>query len=327
MKILVTGAAGFFGSNLSEFLLSKGYTVIGVDNFNDYYSPKVKEYNIREFKDNPNFKLYREDILDSKKMEEIFQKEDSIDCIVHLAAWAGVTYSIENPVVYVQNNVEGTVRLADLAVKHNIKCFIFASTSSVYGTNPVPFVETMSIDDPLSPYPATKRACELLLKTYSLNFGLPVTIMRIFNPTAPRMRPDLALPKLIRSCEYGEEFPCYWDESDFEKTGRDYCYIGHMCDAIVKIMENPFKFEIFNLGNSSPVTLGGLFKAVEDVTGKKINLKMMPSRKGEMLITFADISKAQKMLDYNPSTSIAESIKIYYDWFKNQEDYYKRGEI
>jgi len=241
-----------------------------------------------------------------------------------LAAWAGVTYSIDHPVLYARNNVEGTLHMAELSVKHKIPCFIFASTSSVYGSNETPFKEDMPIFDPKSPYPATKKACELLLRTYSDNHGLPVTVLRIFNPQGKRMRPDLALSKLIRSCEYGTEFPIY---QDLDETGRDYCYIEHMCDAISAIMESPFEFEIFNLGNSDPVTLGDLIKTVEEVTGKKINGKKMPARKGEMILTFANIDKAKEMIGYDPTTPIEESIRIFYEWYLKQDEAYKMGEL
>jgi len=321
MKILITGVAGFFGSNLSEYLLSKGHTVIGIDNFNEYYSPAVKEYNIKEFKDNPNFKLYRISILDREALDNIFSTELP-DTIVHLAAWAGVTYSIDHPDIYVQTNVGGTTIMAEMGVKYKIKSFIYTSTSSVYGSNNVPFVETMPITDPKSPYPVTKYAGELMLKTYSSNFGLPVTVFRIFNPQGKRMRPDLALSKLIRSCEYGTEFPVYQDLND---TKRDYCYIGHMLDAMLYVMENPFKYEIFNLGNSNPVTLGELISAVEEVTGKKVNSKIMPARKGEMEITYANVDKAKAMIGYNPNTPIRDSIKVFYDWYMQQEENYKKG--
>jgi len=323
MKILITGCAGFFGSNLSEYLLGKGHIVIGMDNFNSYYSPAVKEYNIREFKDNENFKLYHVDILNVEELEKVFSAETP-DIIVHLAAWAGVTYSIDHPDIYIETNVQGTTNMAEMGVKYKVKNLIYASTSSVYGSNPVPFTEDMPIKDPKSPYPVTKYAAELMLRAYSENFGLPVTIFRIFNPQGKRMRPDLALSKLIRSCEYGIEFPVY---QDLETTGRDYCYIGHMFEALDYVMEHSFKYEIFNLGNSSPISLGDLLKTVEEVTGKKLNAKVMPARKGEMEVTYANIDKAKKMLGYNPSTPIKDSIKIFYDWYLKQDENYKKGEL
>ncbi len=323
MKILVTGVAGFFGSNLAEYLLGKGHQVLGIDNFNDYYSPKIKRYNIRDFERHSNFKLYELDITGRDIARGLTSREvrpAGIDAIVHLAAWAGVTRSFEIPSVYVRNNIEGTVNLVNLAVKYKIPNFIFASTSSVYGKNPTPFREDMEADTPLAPYPATKRACEIMLKTYSINYDVNVTILRIFNPQAPRMRPDLALPKMIKSCLYGTEFPVYWSTLD---PKRDYCYIGHMFEAIDRILEKPLKYEIFNLGNSSPVGLNELMDIVEDVVGRKMNKKIMPERKGEMEVTYADIEKARRTLHYNPKTSIKECVSIYYEWFKKQEEWYR----
>ncbi len=321
MRILVTGAAGYIGSNLCEHLLDNGHDVIGIDNFNNYYSPKVKEYNIREFRNHANFKLYRADILDKEKLKKIF-KNERIKAIIHLAAWAGVTRSIVEPITYVRNNIEGTTNLAELAVSNKIKTFIFASTSSIYGDNSTPFEESMNTDHPLAPYPASKKACELMLYTYSKNFNLPVTILRIFNPLGPRQRPDLALTQLIRSCLYGTEFKQFQDSN---KTGRDYTHMGHLLETIGTLLENTFKYEVFNMGNSKPVSLGEFISTIEKVVGKLANITKGKERQGEMEITFSNNNKARKMLGYNPTTSIEESIRIYYEWFLKQEEWYKKG--
>ncbi len=321
MRVLVTGSAGYIGSNLSEFLLAKNHTVIGIDNFNEYYNPKIKEYNIKDFSDHPEFKLYRTDILDQTGLNYIFKRE-KVDAIVHLAAWAGVTRSIEEPVTYVRNNIEGTVNLAELARDYKVKNFIFASTSSVYGSNEIPFSESMNTDHPLAPYPASKKACEVMLYTYSKNFGLPVTILRIFNPLGPRQRPDLALTQLIRSCLYGAEFRKFQDS---DKSGRDYTYIGHLLEAIESILLKPFKYEVFNMGNSHPVTLGKFIKAVEKTVGSKANITEADKRQGEMEITYANIEKAKKILGYDPDTPIEKSIKIYFEWFLKQPEWYRKG--
>jgi UDP-glucuronate 4-epimerase len=323
MKILVTGAAGFVGSNLSDYLLARDHTVVGVDNFNEYYSPKIKEYNIRDFREHSNFKLYRNDLLDTDLLDTLFSTE-KIDAVVHLAAWAGVTSSIDDPVTYVRNNEEVTVKLLEACKKHGVKNFLFASTSSIYGDNPTPFTEDMTSDFPLAPYPATKKASEVMIYTYAKNFGINATIFRIFNPNGQRMRPDLALPKLIKSCLYGYEFPMYWTPEDADKSGRDYCYVNHIFDAMVSVLQKPLPYEIFNLGNSTPVTLTQLISTVEKVTGKKVNVKQMPSRKGEMMVTYANIDKAKAMLGYDPSTSIEQIVQIYYEWFLKQEDWYQR---
>ncbi len=322
MQILVTGAAGYIGSNLSEHLLSKKYKVIGIDNFNNYYSPKIKEYNIKDFKDKKNFKLYKIDILDYEGLKKIFDKE-KIDAIVHLAAWAGVTRSISEPITYLRNNIEGTTNLAEMAVANKVKTFIFASTSSIYGDNKTPFIETMNTDHPLAPYPASKKACELILYTYSRNFNLPVTILRIFNPLGPRQRPDLALTQLIRSCLYGIEFKQFQDS---DKTGRDYTYVGHLLESIDILLKKPFKYEIFNMGNSKPITLGKFISTIEKVVGKSANVVKGDKRQGEMELTYSNTEKARRVLGYKPSTSIEENVRIYYEWFLKQEDWYKKGQ-
>ncbi len=322
MKILVTGCAGFIGSDLSEYLLDKGHQVVGVDNFNNYYDPKVKHYNIKDIKKRQDFKLFPIDILDRNIVDKVFADEH-FDAVIHLAAYAGVTYSVEYPVENVRNNVEATVILLEACKKHKVNNFLFASTSSVYGNNPTPFKEDMNTDLVLAPYPATKKACEVLLYTYAQNFGINVSIFRIFNPLGLRMRPDLALPMIIRSCEFGTEFPMYWTWEQAEKTGRDYCYVGHIFEAFESVLAKPHRYEIFNLGNSSPETLKSFITTIERVCGKKANVKVMPNRKGEMLLTYANIEKAKTMIGYNPSTTMEQMVKKYYEWFMQQEDWYK----
>lgn len=326
MKILVTGAAGFIGSNLAEYLLDLGHNVIAIDNFNDYYNPKIKRYNIKDYSNNPNYKLHEIDILNKKELEKVFENEQP-QAIIHLAAWAGVTRSFDQPIEYIQNNEIGTINIIDLAIKYDVQNFIFASTSSIYGLdNPTPYTEDMNTDHPLAPYPATKKASEVMLSTYSRNKGLNVSILRIFNPIGKRVRPDLALGILIRSCLYDDVvFKQYW--SDPTKTARDYTYVNHIFEAIVKILEKPYKFEIFNMGNSQPITLKELIETVETVVGKAPKIQIMDKRPGEMITTYADISKAQQMLGYNPTTTIQESIKIYYDWFLEQDEQYKKLEL
>ena len=323
MKILVTGCAGFIGSNLVDFLLNKKYLVVGIDNFNDFYSPKIKRENLKEALSNPNFKLYELDLLDFDKLQKIFA-EEKFDAIVHLAVYAGVTYSFENPVLYVRNNVEVTTELLNLCKKFEVKNFIFASTSSIYGENLTPFNESMITDHPLAPYPATKKACEVMISTFVRNTDLNATIFRFFNPLDIRVRTDLALFKLIKSAEYGDEFPQY---QDLNSTGRDYCYLQNMLEVIDYVLQNPIKYEIFNLGNSAPVTLGKLVEAVEKVTGKKVNLVKMPKRAGEMTLTYADVTKAKSLLGYKAETPIEFIVEKYYKWFLSQPEWYKKGDF
>ncbi len=322
MKILVTGAAGFIGSNLCEYLLQKGYEVVGLDNFNDYYSPKIKEFNIESFANNPKFKLYRADITDRNIIEELF-KTEAIESVVHLAAWAGVTPSVKRPSIYAEANYVGTNNLAEFASQNNVKNFIFASTSSVYGNNnKTPFKEDMDTSYPAAPYPASKKGGEVLLYTYSLNTNMGVTVLRFFNPIGPKLRPDMAFPKLARAAEYGTDFGIYQNP---ESSKRDYTYIGNMMEAIEAAIKKPFKYEIINLGNANPVSIVEMIDTFEKVTGKKIKTVEEP-RAGQMDITFADISKARDLLGYNPSTKLDEMVKIYYSWFLSQPEWYRKGE-
>ncbi len=323
MKILVTGCAGFIGSNLVDYLLVKNYLVVGVDNFNNFYSPKIKHENLKETLTNNRFKLYEFDLLDFDKLDRIFN-EEKFDAIVHLAAYAGVTYSFEKPLVYVRNNLEVTTELLNLCKKYEVNNFIFASTSSIYGENPTPFNESMSTDLPLAPYPATKKACEVMIATFVKNTNINASILRFFNPLDIRVRTDLALFKLIKSAEYGDDFPQF---QDLNSTGRDYCYLQNMLESMEYILQNPFKYEIFNLGNSSPITLGKLVEAVESVTGKKVNLVKMPKRAGEMTLTYADVSKAKRMLGYKAETPIEFIVEKYYKWFLSQPEWYKKGDF
>jgi UDP-glucuronate 4-epimerase len=319
--ILVTGCAGYIGSNLTDFLLDNNYVVVGIDNLNNFYSPKIKKHNIENALKNKNFVFYELDLLDYPKVEEVFVN-NKIDAIVHLAAYAGVTYSFEDPLLYVRNNLEVTTNLLNMCVKYKVNNFIFASSSSIYGDSEAPFKESMSTDAPLAPYPATKKACEVMCKVYSHSYGINSTIFRFFNPLDIRIRPDLALTKLIRSALYGEEFPQY---QDLNSTGRDYCYLQNMLEVIMQVIENPLRYEIFNLGNSAPVTLGHLVEAVEKVVGKSVNLVRMPVRKGEMTLTFADVSKAEKMLGYKSKTPIEFIVNKYYKWFITQDEWYQKG--
>ena len=320
MKVLVTGCAGFIGSNLAEYLLAQGHEVLGLDNFNNYYDPKVKEFNISDFKDHPKFTLYRTDLTNREELKQLFDRE-SVDAIVHLAAWAGLTQSNEDPNTWVFNNIDGTSNLAEVAVSHQVANFIFASTSSVYGTNPVPYKENMTTDGPLGIYPATKKADEVLLHAYSSCFELNVSILRFFNPIGPRLRPDMAIPKLIRAAEYGYTFTLYQGTG----SSRDYTYIVNMMEAISHLLAHPYRYEVFNIGNAKPVTLQELLECVEKVTGKKINT-VRKDRPGQMQITCADTGKAKRMIGYNPSTTLNEMVANYYDWFIPQPQWYKKGE-
>jgi UDP-glucuronate 4-epimerase len=320
MKILVTGCAGFIGSDLTEYLLNKGHEVIGIDNFNGFYDPKIKEFNISEFKDHPKFKLYRTDITDRPPLWQVFE-ENHIEGVAHFAAYAGVTQSNADPNTWVFNNVDGTSNLAEFSSKKGIKSFVFASTSSVYGANEVPYVEDMKTDGPLGIYPATKKAGEALLYAYSSCFDLHVTILRFFNPVGPRLRPDNAIPKLVRAAEYGYTFTLYQGT----ESSRDYTYIQHMLEAVDAGLTKAFPYEILNIGSAHPITLKDLLESVERVTGKKIKT-IKKDRPGQMQITCAETGKAKKLIDYCPTITLDQMLDKYYEWFVKQPEWYKRGD-
>jgi len=320
MNILLTGVAGFIGSNLCEHLLKRGHFVIGVDNFNDFYDPRVKRLNIQSFLNSKNFYLAEGDITDKKFLDEVF-KSWGIDAIIHFAAWAGVTMSFKKPLLYSGVNFIGTVTLLEMAAKYKIFDFILASSSSVYANSKrIPFKENFEIaSKPVSIYAATKKSDEVIAYTYSSYYGIKVSCLRFFNAYGPRQRPDMAAPVFLRKTHSGKPLPLY-QELD---TSRDYTYIDDICLGVIASLENRFDYEIFNLGNSSPVKLGELVKVIEKVVGKKAIIKRMPERRGEVEMTFADISKAKKMLGYNPKTTLEEGIKKTYEWFLSTPQWYK----
>jgi UDP-glucuronate 4-epimerase len=320
MQLLITGCAGFIGSDSVEYFLAKGHQVVGIDNFNTFYDPKVKEFNIAEFKDHPKFKLYRTDITDRKALWQVFE-ENAIEGVAHFAAYAGVTQSNADPNTWVYNNIDGTSNLAEFSAKRGVKSFVFASTSSVYGANTVPYREDMTTDGPLGIYPATKKAGEALLYAYASCFKLPVTILRFFNPIGPRLRPDMAIPKLIRAAEYGYTFTLYQGT----ESSRDYTYIQHMLEAVEAAFTRPFSYEVLNIGNAAPVTLKELLESVERVTGKKIRT-VRQDRPGQMQVTCADTAKASRLIGYNPTITLDQMVDKYYAWFLKQPEWYRKGE-
>lgn len=328
MSILVTGGAGFIGSHVIKKLLEKNNKVICVDDFcassgtsalggNDFYDPKFKEENIREFLNNKDFKLYRTDICDLIDLEKVFI-EDKIDLIIHLAARTGVRPSIQNPLLYHQVNVLGTVNLLELARKYNIKNFIFASSSSVYGNNKkVPFSEDDNVDNPISPYAATKKAGELTCYTYHHLYNINIACLRFFTVYGPKGRPDMVPYKFTKLIFEGKKLPVYGDGN----TYRDYTYIDDIVSGILAsvdyVKENKNVYEIFNLGNSETISLKYFISLIEKLVGKKAKIIKMPKQPGDVEKTYADISKAKKLLGYYPKTKIEEGMAKFIDWYKN----------
>ena len=313
MVIFITGGAGFIGSHLCERLLKDGKEVIAVDDFNDFYDPERKKKNIRDFLKNKKFKVYKEDIRDKDRIKKIFEN-NKIEVIVHLAARAGIRPSMENPLLYIDVNVNGTLAMLELAKEFNIKKFIFASSSSVYGSNEkIPFSEDDAINNPLSPYAITKIAGEQLCRIYSKLYGIDIICLRFFTVYGPRGRPDMAPYKFTNLIMKNKEIEVYGDGS----SKRDYTFISDIIDGVAAAIEKELKFEVINLGDSNPVELKYLIKLIEKNTGKKAKIKLMPEQKGDVPITYADISKAKRLLGYTPKVKIEEGVKRLVEWHKN----------
>jgi len=314
MRALVTGAAGFIGSHLCERLLSDGWTVIGVDNFDDFYDPQIKRQNISKCLENEEFQLIEADIRDVTAMDGAIR--DSVDIIIHLAAKAGVRPSIAQPLLYADVNVNGTIVLLEAAKKHKVEQFIFGSSSSVYGNNEkIPFSECDNIDFPISPYAATKKAGELICHTYHHLYGTSITCLRFFTVYGPRQRPDLAIHKFARLIEQEKSIPIYGDGSMM----RDFTYIDDIIDGTVAAMEKCAGFNIYNLGESRPISVNYLVAEIEKALGKKAIKEFKPPQPGDVDRTYADVTKATKELGYNPSTDIQTGLAKFVTWLRQKQ--------
>jgi len=311
MKVLITGAAGFIGSHLCERLLDDGWQVVGVDNFDDFYDPQIKRRNIEGCLKNKNFQLVEADIRDGSAIS--VPVGDGIDIIVHLAARAGVRPSIAQPLLYADVNVNGTTALLEAAKKHKVVKFIFGSSSSVYGNNEkVPFSEDDNVDFPISPYAATKKACELICHTYHHLYGISVTCLRFFTVYGPRQRPDLAIHKFARLIEQGKPIPVYGDGT----MSRDFTYIDDIINGTVAAMQKCAGFNIYNLGESRPITVNDLVAEIEKALGKKAIKEHVPLQPGDVERTYADVTKAVSELGYNPKTKIEDGLAKFVTWLR-----------
>ena len=312
----ITGGAGFIGSTLTKRLLTEGEKVIVIDNFCDYYDPSIKEDNIKAYLDNPNYKLYRDDIRNRNIIKEIFD-DNKIDVIVHLAAMAGVRPSIENPLLYQEVNGMGTQIILEEAKLHDIKSLVMASSSSVYGnTKEVPFKEDMIVDFAISPYAATKKANEVMAHVYHKLNDMNIIMLRFFTVYGPRQRPDLAINKFTKLMLEGKSIPMFGDGS----TSRDYTYVDDIVDGIIRscsyVINNKDVYEIINLGSNNPISLIEMINCIADtfkVTPKIEKLGMQP---GDVDRTYACIDKAKKLLGYSPKTTFKEGIEKFIEWYK-----------
>ena len=310
-KALVTGAAGFIGSHLCQRLLNDGWAVVGVDNFDGFYDPQIKRRNIAECLNNERYRLVEADIRDRAAMDKLVG--EGFEVIAHLAARAGVRPSIAEPLEYADVNVNGTVAVLESAIKHKVGKFIFASTSSVYGNNKkVPFSEDDNVDYPISPYAATKKAGELLCHTFHHLHGLSVTCLRFFTVYGPRQRPDLAIHKFAKLIEQGKPVPVYGDGSMM----RDFTYIDDIIDGTIAAIDKCRGFNIYNLGESRPITVSTLIAELEKALGKKALKEYLPLQPGDVQRTFADITKAARDLGFQPATSIQTGLQNFVAWLR-----------
>ena len=316
-SILITGGAGFIGSHLVERLLGEGgWRITVVDDFNDFYSPSIKRDNISQHLSNPNFTLVEADIRDADALANAFD-DTNFNCIVHLAARAGVRPSLNEPRLYVETNVNGTVNLLELARAHRVKQFVFGSSSSVYGVNPkVPFSEDDPIFNPISPYAATKAAGELICHSYAHLYDMRIVCLRFFTVYGARQRPDLAIHKFAKLISEGKPIPVFGDGT----TRRDYTYVDDIIAGVRAAIDyDATDYEVINLGESRTVELRELISLIETELGKRAQIDWQPPQPGDVPQTFADISKARKLLRYDPQTQIEAGIQRFVQWFKSSQ--------
>jgi len=311
MNFLVTGGAGFIGSHVCERLIDSGHAVWAFDDLNGFYAPEVKRRNLREIEAlGGPFVFAQGDLTDSSVLEKLLNSV-RFDQIVHLAARAGVRPSLEQPALYQRVNVEGTVNLLEAARRHGVRKVIIASSSSVYGVNAkVPFSESDPIFCAISPYAASKLACEALGHVYHHLYGLDIVMLRFFTVYGPRQRPDLAIHKFARLIRSGKPIPVFGDGS----TARDYTYISDIIEGVMACTEKVFGYEIFNLGEAQTVKLTRLIELLEQALGGKAIIERLPPQPGDVPLTCADVSKARERLGYRPSVKIEQGIPLFVDW-------------
>lgn len=313
MKVLVTGAAGFIGSQLAEVLATRGDHVVGVDNFNDYYDPAIKRKTAAELSVK-GVRVLEQDIRDRQTMFDLFEAQQ-FDTVAHIAAMAGVRNSVMNPALYMDVNLVATQHLLDAAREFRLSNVVFASTSSIYGdTAAIPFVESDPCTQPPQPYAASKRAAELLAYTYHKLFKLNFTATRFFTVYGPRNRPDMMAYLLAESLYYGKEIPLY--EGDMR---RDWTYVSDIVAGVVAALDKPLGYEIINLGRGKPQSLAEFIQAMEKLAGRKANLRPQPKLEADVYVTYADISKAQRLLGFEPLVSMQEGVSRFWQWYSKQQ--------
>lgn len=331
MKILVTGAAGFIGMHASERLLARGDQVLGLDNLNDYYDPSLKESRLARLTPNAAFRFVKMDVADRAGMERLFA-EEKFDRVIHLAAQAGVRYSLQNPHAYVDSNLVGFMNILEGCRHSKVQHLVYASSSSVYGGNTkMPFSEHDSVDHPVSIYAATKKANELMAHTYSHLYNLPTTGLRFFTVYGPWGRPDMALFKFTKAILAGEKIPVF----NHGKHRRDFTYVSDIVEGVIRVLDQPARpnpvwsgaspdagtsmapWRVYNIGNNSPVELMDYIAALEKALGRKAEMEMLPLQPGDVPDTYADVSDLVEQFDYKPSTPVEQGIANFVAWYRD----------
>lgn len=314
MTILVTGAAGFIGSHLTEALLKRGDKVVALDNFNDYYSPARKRANVAPFVNHPNCVLLEADIRDMAAIEMIFEQHQPHK-VAHLGAMGSVRYSVKNPHIYIETNIIGTHNLLNVAQRHSVINFVFASTSSVYGqTDKIPFEENDPTDRPLAVYPASKKAGEVLGHAYYNMHRLNFTALRFFNVYGPKGRPDM-MPYLVIERIYQEKEITLFDNGQMR---RDWTYIEDIIFGVLAALDKPMGYEVINLGRGQPVLMSDFIEIAEEIVGKKAIIKAVAAPASEPKVTYANVDKARRLLGYNPQTSVVDGLNNFWSWYQQE---------
>lgn len=319
---LVTGVAGFIGSKVAELLLAQGHRVVGLDNLNHAYDVRLKEWRLKDLMNQQGFSFHKVDIRDRDALDDLFAKDTPFDAVINLAARAGVRQSVEDPWVYYETNVTGTLNLLEFCRRRGIEKFVLASTSSLYSKhNPMPYREDANTNSPLSPYAASKKAAETLCYTYHYLYGLDITVFRYFTVYGPAGRPDMSPFRFVQWIMEGKTVLIYGDGTQ----SRDFTYVDDIALGTIKGLK-PLGYEIINLGSDTPVVLMDAVKLIETLTGKKANLKFLPMHPADVPATWADIGKAARLLGWRPKTPFDEGMRRLVDWYRENRAWAKEVE-
>jgi len=321
-RVLLTGAAGFIGFKTAEKLLDKGYEVVGIDNLNDYYDPRLKEYRLKQLLGHENFSFYKLDVENYEALKVLFQ-EKGFDGVVNLAARAGVRYSIENPFVYFTTNSNGTLNLLELCKEFGVKKFVLASTSSLYAGQPMPFKEELPVNTPISPYASSKKGAEVMAYTYHYLYGLDVTVVRYFTVYGPAGRPDMCIFRFIKWIDEGAPITVYGDGSQ----SRDFTFVDDIAEGTIRAYERKTGYQIVNLGGNHPHTLKEVISLIEKYLGKKAEIVYKPFHKADLKATWADITKAKELLDWEPKVPLEEGLRRTVKWHVENREFLKGIEL